>query len=409
MMMPVRSDSARPALAGLSGVRAVAAYAIIAAHAGFQSGRSLGNGSFAPLLSRLSVAVTLFFLLSGFLLSRQFFTDAGRLSPRQVGGFWWRRALRLFPAYWLAVVGTLLLLTHQRRTGADWISNLLLIQTYDHHYSISALTLTWTLVVEVSFYAVLPVLIVASRRIRRPHGQQAAALVSAMIVVAVASDLLIHGLGSGTSPALLWLPGYLDWFALGILLATLAVHPANSRWRRMLLDWSRVPGTCWLICALLIWMSTLPLAGPRGLAPATTWQWTFQHWLFGAASFFFLLPVTQAVGGWTDKVLANRPMQWLGEVSYGVYLWHLAFLTAIARWAGWLPFTGHFLALFAMTAVAATAVAAASWHLVEQPLLRRFSRSWRRPVVRDDAAKEHDADRHQAEQLNARASGERVG
>jgi peptidoglycan/LPS O-acetylase OafA/YrhL len=409
MMMPVRSDSARPALAGLSGVRAVAAYAIIAAHAGFQSGRSLGNGSFAPLLSRLNVAVTLFFLLSGFLLSRQFFTDAGRLSPRQVGGFWWRRALRLFPAYWLAVIGTLLLLTHQRRTGADWLNYLSLTQTYDHHYSISALTQTWTLVVEVSFYAVLPLLILGSRRIRRPHGQQAAVLVGAMMVVAVASDLLIHGIGSGTSPALLWLPGYLDWFALGILLASVAVHPANTRWRRMLLDWSRAPGTCWLICALLIWMSTLPLAGPRGLAPATTWQWTFQHWLFGAASFFFLLPVTQAVGGWTETVLANRPMQWLGEISYGVYLWHLAFLAAIARWAGWLPFTGHFLALFAMTAVAATAVAAASWHLVEQPLLRRFSRSWRRPVVRDDAAKKHDADRHQAEQLNARTSGERVG
>lgn len=395
----------RDRYAALSGVRAIAAYAVIATHAGFFSGRSLDNGPFAPFLARLNFGVTLFFLLSGFLLSRQFLADTSRLSPGRVGQFWRRRALRILPAYCLSIAGTLALLSNQHSTGGDWASYLLLVQTYDHHYTNRSLSQSWTLVVEVSFYAVLPLLIWASRRIRRPRHQQTTALVGVMCLAALAGNLMTHAIAGGSSLSLLWLPEYLDWFALGILLASLAIEPETTRWRRTLSEWAQSPGTCWIVGALCFWLVTLPLAGPYSVTPASTWEWTLYHLLCGASAFFFLLPLTQGGSAWTESLLGNRTMRWLGDISYGVYLWHLGLLLAIARWFGWSVFSGHFFELFGLTAVAATVVAALSWHLVERPLLRRFSSSWR-PVVREQAPVQDDADRHQAEQLHPRAAGQ---
>jgi peptidoglycan/LPS O-acetylase OafA/YrhL len=396
-------DSGRLNLSALSGVRAVAAYAVIATHAGFQSGLSLDGGSFGPALARLNFGVTLFFLLSGFLLSRQFLTDSSRLSPGRIGQFWRRRALRILPAYWLAIVGTLWLLSKQHSSGLDWASYLLLVQTYDHHYTNNSLSQTWTLVVEFAFYAVLPVLIWASRRIPRPRGQQLTILVVAMCAVALGDNLFTHFRSGGGTESLLWLPEYLDWFALGILLASVSVEPRTTRWRRVLSDWAQAPGTCWIVGALFFWILTLPLAGPLDVSAATTWQWTLYHDLAGLSAFFFLLPLTQGGTAWTQALLGNRFMVWLGEISYGVYLWHLGLLVAIARWFGWHAFSGHFIELYLLTVGGATLAAAASWHLVERPLLRRFSSSWRRTSRQDQTANKRRAHRHQADQLDAGA------
>jgi acetyltransferase len=396
-----------PELASLSGVRALAAYAVIATHTAFQTGKSLDGGPFGPFLARLNFGVTLFFLLSGFLLSRQFMTDTSRLSPSRIGQFWWRRALRILPAYWLAITGTLWLLSNEHSTRLDWISYLLLIQTYDHHYTNNSLSQTWTLVVELSFYAVLPLLIWASRRIPRPRHQQTTVLVCVMSAGALAANLFTHFRYGGSSLSLLWLPEYLDWFALGILLASLSVEPATTRWRRTLSEWATSPGTCWIVGALFFWLLTLPLGGPLDVTPASTWQWTMYHVLAGLSAFFILLPLTQGGTGWTESLLGNRTMRWFGEISYGVYLWHLGLLVALSRWLGWPAFSGHFFALFGLTAVAATIAAALSWHLVERPLLRRFSSSWR-PVGRNKAPNQDNTDGHQAQQLDPRAASQGV-
>jgi peptidoglycan/LPS O-acetylase OafA/YrhL len=173
---------------------------------------------------------------------------------------------------------------------------------------------------------------------------------------------------------LLWLPAYLDWFAAGMLLAVLSLAP--SCWPT-LRAWASDPLTCWIVAGLLFWIATLPVGGPLGLQPATAAEWASKHYLYLGSAFFLLLPLTLGAGGLIGRGLALRPMRLLGELSYGVYLWHLALLIAITRALHRHVFHGSFLQLYVLTAGSAVAVAAVSWFGMERPLLRRYSRQWR--------------------------------
>jgi hypothetical protein len=89
------------------------------------------------------------------------------------------------------------------------------------------------------------------------------------------------------------------------------------------------------------------------------------------AAVLVVAPVALDQGGPVARVLALRPLVWLGAISYGVYLWHWPIFLALngerTGWSGW--------PLFAVRCAATVAVAMASWWLLEQPVRR-----WR-PVI----------------------------
>jgi peptidoglycan/LPS O-acetylase OafA/YrhL len=307
------------------------------------------------------------------------------------------------------VIVTLAFLTTRSTSPGDWASYLTLTQTYTGHDLDPSLQQMWTLAIEIAFYAALPLLAVGSRRFlgRDDPLRAQLILVIALFPVALASNLLGHATHNDVS--LLWLPAYLDWFALGMLLALASVAPpARVRAFDTLRGWAaNAPGTSLLIGALLFWLSTFPLAGPYGLAPLTPWEWTIKHYLYGASAFFLLLPVMLARSQPLTRVLGNRPMVWLGTVSYGIYLWHLPLLIALTRWLDWRTFGGHFVQMLLLTALTATAVAAISWYGLERPLLRNFSRPWRRSPQRRE--REERGKSNQAQDLHGRAVHERPG
>jgi peptidoglycan/LPS O-acetylase OafA/YrhL len=376
-------DSARR-ISTLDGMRALAAFGVIATHAGFNSGRSLGQSAAAPFLARLDFGVTVFFLLSGFLLYQPFVGAALGVDPRpRVARFYLRRALRILPAYWISVLVTLLWISPRPADGGDVLSYTLLIQTYNHHNLDPSLTQMWTLVVEVTFYALLPVLALAARS-RNPERavRRQVALLAGLVSVAVAADVVGHANPPRGIDSLIWLPANIDWFALGMALALVATlmrsESTPGRFTQSVREIANAPVTCWVVGALLFWIATLPVAGPRDLTLPTAWEWTIKHWLYGLAATPLLIPLVAGDGGILHRVLASRPMRVLGDLSYGIYLWHLPLLLAIQRGLGYHTFGGHFWVLFLTTSVAATAVAAVSWYGLERHLLRLGR--WRAPV-----------------------------
>lgn len=369
----------------LDGVRAFAAFAVVCTHVGFISGRSLRADLLGPILSRGDFGVALFFVLSGFLLYRPFALHAvaGAPAPRP-GRFLWRRAVRIVPAMALFVVITLTFLTPYRVRASDYLQYLLLIQTYDHHDYDPNLAQLWTLAIEVSFYLLLPIIgTLVSRlagNVRRAVTVQVGLLIG-MSVLPVLFNLWQLRYLKG-SQALLWLPAYGDWFAIGMGLALLSALPREFAvlvtLRRTLTDWASAPGTCWLIAAVLYLISSLPVGNPRTLAPALFWQWTGQHALYGAAAFFIMLPLILGNHPGLDRVLGSRVARFGGNISYGVYLWHVPLMPKVQKALGYHEFDGHFLGLLLATLGCSVAAASASWYLLERPALRYASLPWRR-------------------------------
>lgn len=373
--------SAREHFDALDGMRALAAYGVVATHTAFASGRVVSSSPWAPFLARLDFGVTLFFLLSGFLLYRPFASAAmtGRPAP-DLGRFYLRRAARILPPYWVAVVVTLAVISDRPAVAGDWASYLTLTQTYNDHNVDPSLTQMWTLAVEISFYAILPLLAWFARGSRSGNPQAARrqlTLIGVLVAIAVAADIVGHRAPDGLR-SLLWLPANLDWFAAGMFLAVVSALPAAAPGSAVgragvikirLREFAMAPGTCWLIGMLLFWLATLPLGGPRDLTPPSAWEWTIKHWLYSFAAFALLMPLVLGDGGVIGRLLSTSPMKLLGELSYGVYLWHLGLLLAIQRALGQRTFGGHFWQLYLLTAVSATVVAGLSWFGFERRLM----------------------------------------
>lgn len=144
-------------------MRAIAVLSVVTVHAAGSAG-ALSGALPGRLLAHLNIGVTLFFLISGFLLYRPFVAHrAGGASAPATGEYAKRRFLRIYPAYWVAV--TVLVLAPELTAVLDgnWLPMYALVQTlpvFDGRGCSDVvdcgLAQTWSLVVEVTFYAALP-------------------------------------------------------------------------------------------------------------------------------------------------------------------------------------------------------------------------------------------------------------
>lgn len=378
----------------LFGLRAVAALAVLTTHVGFQTGAAV-YGAWAPVLSRLDFGVTLFFLLSGFLLYRPWAARAlhGR-PPPSTAVYARRRWLRIYPAYVLAVAGAWLLVQGNTDvTAGDWWAHVLLIQVYVDDSAVLGLTQMWSLCVEVAFYAALPVLawLATSRRpVSEPVWlRRQVVLLAGLVVVATAWNVWVRETDASLpGDPLLWLPGYLDWFAAGMALAVATLWVSTGREGRMLREVvaaSRSPWSLWAIAAAVFAVASTPLAGPLTfIDPATTAEALTKHWLYLLAAALLLLPLVLAdPSTGPSRWLGARVPYWLGEVSYGIFLWHLVVLDVAYQVTGREPFTGGFWVMLTITVAGTLAVSAVSFRLVERPLI---TRGHRRPLATPSTA-----------------------
>jgi peptidoglycan/LPS O-acetylase OafA/YrhL len=364
-------------LEALDGYRALAALCVVVTHVAFQTAAI--RGPFGNVLARLDIGVTVFFLLSGFLLVRPWLRahEDGGPGPR-TGPYAWHRFLRIMPAYWVVVVVAMLANPVNRDSSlGEWLVQVLLLQIYVDGGLVPELTQMWSLATELSFYIVLPVLgwWLLRRRSEDPvrRRRRRWALVVVLLVLAQVWRAAAFLLPDVPAYVLYWLPNHIDWFALGFALAMLRLDDPrlDGRIAAALRDLARQPGVCWTIALSAFWVSTTSLAGPLDLLPPTMDQAFLKHLLYGVAAFFALLPAV--VGPGTDRGtrgFASAPALWLGKVSYGIFLWNMFMVTVALRLTDTPVFTGRFWTILAVVLALTLAAAAASWYLVERPASR---------------------------------------
>lgn len=363
----------RAFLPALEGMRGLAALGVLLTHVAFQTGAS-NTPVLGAIWERFDMAVAVFFALSGFLLWRPHAAAARGAGTAPSTGYYLRhRAARILPAYWAVVCAALILLPNAADTAGIrvWVSNLALLQIYVPLTLTDGLTQMWSLAVEVAFYLVLPLLAFAVVGLR---GESARLRIPAVLSLGVVS-LAWNFLPVPTPDAINadnWLPGYLPWFAAGMLLAEL-VFDAQP-----LSLWRRIGGNRWLMGGMALTaflLSATELSGPGGLTRAEPWQYAAKMGLGALIGFGLLAPLV--LGEHRHRLLESPLALTIGRWSYGIFLWHLVVLSIVFPVFGILPFRGNFLYVLLLTIAITLPLAAASYALIEEPsrrLARRFDR-----------------------------------
>ncbi|MEO9324607.1 acyltransferase [Nocardioides sp. C4-1] len=362
----------------LDTLRAVGAVAVLTTHVAFWAGDYTVAGWWGTLLARLDVGVALFFVLSGFLLSRPWLARAlDRRPAPATGRYLWKRLLRIAPLYLLTCVLALSLIgDNAGRTPGEWVATLLLLDTLTDAPDPAGLTHMWSLAVEVSYYLVLPLLMwVALGRRRFRLGRLVAVLVA---LVALTCWWHLDGAGrvAEVTPGnqLQWLPAYLSWFALGIAIAAvheLQVRGLHQRWTAPVVALGRQPGACWALAAGLLLLCATPLAGPSMLAPATPAESLTKSLVYAAIGGLVVVTgVWAPSGGAYLRVMAHPAARHLGVISYGLFALHLPVLHLVMHVTGWTLFEVDLLPLWLLTLLVSLVVAEAAYRLVERPALR---------------------------------------
>jgi peptidoglycan/LPS O-acetylase OafA/YrhL len=337
------------------------------------------------------IGVDVFFVLSGFLITSLLLDELGGSGRIDLPGFWIRRVRRLLPALVLMVltVGAVRqLLPAEAVAGLRvdaiaaffWMANWRFVTTQTDYFTQGAtpspLQHTWSLGVEEQYYVLWPLLVIALAvglaAAARRRGARATlgsvrlvaflaavtgALASVGITVLLASDAARDRIYFGT-----------DTRAQALLVGAAAAALLVEDWSALNRGWS-VIRTRWGKRAArvlpVIGLAALGVAAHRATGSAQEFR---SGLLIGVAVAAVAVVTSVALDqrGAVARVLACRPMVWLGAISYGVYLWHWPiFLVLNGERTGW---SG--MPLFGARCAATVTIAAASWWVIEQPIRR---------------------------------------
>jgi peptidoglycan/LPS O-acetylase OafA/YrhL len=354
-----REGNAR--LGALDGLRGLAALGIVVLHVWmFDHGDA--NGGFNPqtgvdmAINELRLGVVLFFVLSGFLLYRPFLAAARGERPfPALRSYARRRAARLLPAYWFALAGSFALLAwldHPLRTSLDELPIFLLFgQNYLTETAKHLDPPMWSLVVEVSFYAALPLVGFLALR-AGPRRRAQLALCGGLALAGVLYTTLSVVLAFPWT-ATATLPIHLTEFASGMAVAVLLHGRALSRRTGLVLLGTGAA----LVLGNAAWHE---LTADSAMA---------QRILRDLPAAFGFAMVVAAVAGapLRTRALVAPPVRALGTLSYAIYLWHYVAIMYLRAEGHWPRDMAEALAL---TVALTLPVSVLSWFAVERPALR---------------------------------------
>jgi peptidoglycan/LPS O-acetylase OafA/YrhL len=322
-------------LPGIEALRAIAAGIVVIHHCW-----SLGTQPRFPAYWAVegfgSLGVNVFFLLSGYLLPDYFWRPKGK---RPLLPFYVRRIMRILPAYYVNLVVLILFFV----PATSWFTSrgakqILANATFTHFWwpgtssSFNANGALWTLTIEMALYLVMPLLALAIGR--KPF------LATGLFVLLGIGWRVMLGI-NGNTQFRLWFRsspgfdravgslfigrqffGFLPIFALGILIKRLDGLGRLKRIRHALPPLS-VPALFLLLLPATIWLVFIERAS------------MYSHWLWFSLHDHVMVALAAPALILAAKPLVSAPsrsmnfLRWLGERSYGLYLWHFPIVLSL--------------------------------------------------------------------------------
>ncbi|MGI9184446.1 MAG: acyltransferase family protein [Solirubrobacteraceae bacterium] len=363
----------------LDSLRAIAALCVFAGHTVTGTYGLTTHRSLFVLATQLAYeGVAIFFLISGFLLYRPFLVARRAARPFSLVRFAQRRILRIVPAYWVALSIFLALGVVNGVTSGNWWIFYGFGQNYRFNTIGNGIGVAWTLCIEVTFYAALPIFSLAAARLSTATAPLRGDVI---LLAALGTGALAFRAHDGAFQSLATvstLPGFFFWFALGMGLAVASVteRGRSAAGAVRVRYWSTLS---WLLAvAGFILLHELPHAvGALGATEVDV----ATHALYGIVALLMLLPAFFEADrdSVVRRVLRRPVLAWIGLVSYAFYLYHTIVIAQLNEFAA-----SHGIALrYPLVTVGALVVslgcAAASFYLLERPLMRLGVRPRARP------------------------------
>ncbi|MEU8814309.1 acyltransferase [Actinoplanes sp. NPDC048796] len=358
----------KPELKALTGLRAVAAIAVVVSHVGVP--KSLPK-DFADIAHYGYIGVPLFFMLSGVVLAYNY-PELNVRQGRRTIKFYVARIARVMPLYWVMIAYCFFFYAavNHKQFPSALVQNIFAVQTWGPDLLVAQSYYNgpgWSIGAELFFYATFPFLVPVVARIAKRWGPRGLVIViAAVAALTVALVVLFTVRGWATLPAAdpasahRWLYRnplcQLPIFIAGMAIAFLLPHVRH---------WGSVTHN---VIQTAVPLYVLLLAAFRG-----------EGGFWGAASFgaFFVIPFTLAMlslgsgRGWLARILSTKPMVTLGVASFALYLthrwlvWQLSSYDPIVKGHGTDPYFG-----FILTIAVLLLVGEGAHRYVEEPARR---------------------------------------
>lgn len=327
-----------------------------------------------------ALGVTIFFVLSGFLITRILLSSKDKLRRHPGGGlsnylktFYIRRTIRIFPIYYLTLFALALINEPPVRQKFAWLAlygTNIYIALY--HTWMGTVDHLWSLAVEEQVYLLLPLLLFFVPRRYVPL------TALCMIIGSVGLRYMVYRSHSAWFIGYVSTPTCLDSFGLGALMAYGWLYQ-RDRFVRVF----RSSGWIWLSLAGFIGVGLLnnwlAIDSPRGYHTIMADVW--ERLVASVLGFFLIGRAVIGFGGLMKRILENPISLYLGRISYGLYLYHNFVYNVyhtkptyftVRTWSyltNILPFLNssysfQFLYYLSITVLVATL----SWYLIEKPI-----------------------------------------